>query len=181
MQGSGHSGIGKIFGGFRQRGKGFGEPADFENADREKWEAIANKIVFTGKIDEYYDYRFGKLEYRTVRFESEVLDTDNYQGVAVVNYTDRETPFTRIIEHKHFEDRGTDHTVITHEYPMEWHEGAEPYYPINDEKNNSLYEQYAQLAKEQDGILFGGRLGMYKYYDMDKCIEAALNLCDEEL
>ena len=131
-------------------------------------------------IDAYYDYRFGNLEYRSLRFESELLDTDNYQGVAVVNYTDRETPFTRIIEHKHFEFGKQPKTVITREYPEDWKMGMEPYYPVNDEKNQELYGKYAGLAAGEDNVIFGGRLAEYKYYDMDKVIESALKRAKEE-
>ena len=142
--------------------------------NRAHWDAQAEKVVFTGPIDAYFGYCLGKLEYRTVRFETEVLDTDNYQGVAVVNYTDRETPFTRIIEHKHFEFGPQPKTVISREYPSEWTEGMEPYYPVNNERNQNLYQQYAALAAKEN-VIFGGRLGEYKYYDMDKVIEAAMN------
>lgn len=142
--------------------------------DRDYYNSLAEKVVFTGPIDAYFGYQLGKLEYRTVRFETEVLDTDNYQGVAVVNYTDRETPYTRIIEHKHFEFGTQPKTVISREYPSEWTEGMEPYYPVNDAKNQALYQQYAALA-EKENVVFGGRLGEYKYYDMDKVIEAAMN------
>ena len=151
----------------------------FEN--RTQWEKIANKIVFTGKIDEFYDYQFGKLEYRTVRFEEEVLETTNYQGNAVVNYTERDIPYTRIIEHKHFEMFGLEiekfpKTVITKEFSTEWKDGMEPYYPINDEKNNTLYRKYENLAKKEKNTIFGGRLAEYKYYDMHKIIEEVLNI-----
>ena len=142
--------------------------------DRDYYNSLAEKVVFTGPIDAYFGYQLGKLEYRTVRFETEVLDMDNYQGVAVVNYTDRETPYTRIIEHKHFEFGTQPKTVISREYPSEWTEGMEPYYPVNDDKNQTLYRQYAALA-EKENVIFGGRLGEYKYYDMDKVIEAAMN------
>ena len=142
--------------------------------DRAYYNSLAEKVVFTGPIDAYFGYQLGKLEYRTVRFETEVLDMDNYQGVAVVNYTDRETPYTRIIEHKHFEFGTQPKTVISREYPSEWTEGMEPYYPVNDDKNQTLYRQYAALA-EKENVIFGGRLGEYKYYDMDKVIEAAMN------
>ena len=150
-------------------------------ADREKWEAIADKIIFTGKIDEYYDYCFGKLDYRTVRFETETIDTANYQGNAVVNYTDRETPYTRVIEHKHFESFGqavydNPKTVISREYSTEWQDGMEPFYPINDDKNSALYEQYKQLADQETNVIFGGRLAEYKYYDMAPIIEKVLKL-----
>ena len=149
-------------------------------ADRSQWEGVAEKIVFTGKIDEYYAYRFGKLEYRTVRFETETLDTPNYQGNAVVNYTEREVPYTRIIEHKHFEMFGqavydNPKTVISKEFSTEWREGMEPFYPVNDEKNNALYQQYKALADAEENVIFGGRLAEYKYYDMAPIIEKVLN------
>ena len=140
-----------------------------------------DKILFTGQIDEYYDYKFGPLEYRSVRFETEKLDMENYQGNAVVNYTDREVPYTRIIEHKHFEFGKQPTTIISREYSSEWKPGVEPYYPVNKEKNNALYEKYAALAKEEGDVIFGGRLGQYKYYDMDKVLMAALECCEEEL
>jgi UDP-galactopyranose mutase len=148
-------------------------------ADREKWESVAEKIVFTGKIDEYFDYRFGKLEYRTVRFEQEIHDCANYQGNAVVNYTERNIPYTRIIEHKHFEMFGSEvesipTTIISKEYPAEWKEGMEPYYPINDERNTALYAKYKELADREENVIFGGRLAEYKYYDMAPVIERAL-------
>lgn len=142
--------------------------------DREYFENIAEKIVFTGMIDEFYNYKFGKLEYRSLRFETETLDEENYQGNAVVNYTEREIPYTRIIEHKHFEFGKQEKTIITKEYPSEWKEGDEPYYPVNDEKNNKLYEKYRELAEKEKNVIFGGRLGEYKYYDMDKIIEKVL-------
>jgi len=150
-------------------------------ADRSQWEGVAEKIVFTGKIDEYYGYRFGKLEYRTVRFETETLGTPNYQGNAVVNYTEREVPYTRIIEHKHFEMFGqavydNPKTVISKEFSTEWREGMEPFYPVNDEKNNALYQQYKALADAEENVIFGGRLAEYKYYDMAPIIEKVLNL-----
>ena len=150
-------------------------------ADREKWESMADKIVFTGKIDEYYDYRFGKLEYRTVRFETETIDTANYQGNAVINYTDRETPYTRVIEHKLFESFGqavydNPKTIISREYSTEWQDGMEPFYPINDDKNTALYQQYKQLADHETNVIFGGRLAEYKYYDMAPIIEKVLEL-----
>ena len=144
----------------------------FDN--REYFENIAEKIVFTGMIDEFYNYKFGRLEYRSLRFETEILDEENYQGNAVVNYTEREIPYTRIIEHKHFEFGKQKKTVITKEYPSEWKEGKESYYPVNDEKNNKLYEKYKELAEKEESVIFGGRLGEYKYYDMDKVIEKAL-------
>ena len=137
------------------------------------------KVIYTGPIDEFFKYKFGKLEYRTVKFETTVLDTDNYQGNAVVNYTEREVPYTRIIEHKHFEFGKQPKTVISKEYPIEWKEGLEPYYPINDDRNNALYEQYKAEAQKLKNICFGGRLGQYKYFDMDKTIESALNLINE--
>lgn len=141
---------------------------------------IARKIVFTGMIDEYFGYRLGALEYRSVRFETEVLDTDNYQGNAVVNYTDREIPYTRIIEHKHFEFGTQEKTVISREYSSEWKVGMEPYYPVNNEQNNQLFEKYRELAEKENNVIFGGRLGNYKYYDMDKVIESALETVDRE-
>ena len=147
--------------------------------DRETYDALADRVVYTGPIDAYFGYCLGKLEYRTVRFETQVLDTDNYQGVAVVNYTDREPAYTRIIEHKHFEFGTQPRTVISREYPSEWKEGMEPYYPVNDEKNQALYQKYAALAC-QENTVFGGRLGEYKYYDMDKVIEAAMDAFEKE-
>ena len=150
-------------------------------ADREGFLNLAEKCVYTGTIDSYFDYSIGHLAYRSLHFETETLDCENYQGVAVVNYTEREVPFTRIIEHKHFESGHQPKTVISREYPVDLNEGGEPYYPVNDEKNNALYEKYADLAKLTPNVIFGGRLGQYKYYDMDKCIEAALSLCEKEL
>jgi len=147
---------------------------------KEYYDGLGEKIVYTGTIDAYYKYQFGKLEYRSLRFESEVLDEENHQGVAVVNYTDRETPYTRIIEHKHFEFGTQPKTVITREYPVTWQEGMEPYYPVNDEKNQALYQKYAKLA-EKEHVIFGGRLGEYKYYDMDKVIASAMACAKEEL
>ncbi|PLR67923.1 UDP-galactopyranose mutase [Bacillus sp. UMB0893] len=142
---------------------------------------LANKIVFTGMIDQYYEYKFGVLEYRSLEFETELLsETDNYQGNAVVNYTDRDTPYTRIIEHKHFEFGTQDKTVITKEYPAEWKEGDEPYYPINDKKNTEIYRKYKELADKEDKVIFGGRLANYKYYDMHQVIGAALKIVKEE-
>ena len=151
----------------------------FEN--REYWESIADKIVFTGKIDEFYGYRFGKLAYRTVRFENEILPCPNYQGNAVINYTAREVPYTRIIEHKHFESFGqavydNPHTVISREYSTEWKDGMEPFYPVNDEKNNSLYLKYKALADAEPNVIFGGRLAEYKYYDMAPIVEKVLKM-----
>lgn len=142
---------------------------------------ITQKTVYTGMIDEYFDFKLGHLEYRTVRFETEVLDEENYQGNAVVNYTAREVPYTRIIEHKHFEFGTQPKTVISREYSSEWKPGIEPYYPINDDKNGSLFEQYRILAQKEKNVIFGGRLGNYKYYDMDKVIEAALECVEKEL
>ncbi len=143
--------------------------------DREAFDACADRIVFTGMIDEFYGYRFGELEYRSLRFETEVLDTDNYQGNAVVNYTEYEVPYTRIIEHKHFEFGTQEKTVITREYPALWKKGDEPYYPMNDEKNNALFARYKELADAEVKVIFGGRLGEYKYYDMHQVIRQALN------
>lgn len=138
------------------------------------------RVLYTGMIDEYYDYRFGELQYRSLRFEEEVLEgCANYQGNAVVNYTEREIPYTRIIEHKHFEFGGQPDTVITREYPAAWHRGDEPYYPINDQSNGELYKKYAQLAAAEKNVLFGGRLGQYKYYDMDKIIAEALKMAEQ--
>ena len=148
---------------------------------KEYYDGLGEKIVYTGTIDAYYKYQFGKLEYRSLRFESEVLDEENHQGVAVVNYTDRETPYTRIIEHKHFEFGTQPKTVITREYPVTWQEGMEPYYPVNDEKIQALYQKYAKLAEKEEHVIFGGRLGEYKYYDMDKVIASAMACAKEEL
>ncbi len=146
--------------------------------EQDSWD----RLLYTGMIDEYYHYRLGTLEYRSLRFETEALpEEDNYQGNAVVNYTEREVPYTRIIEHKHFEFQTGEGTVITREYPATWKKGDEPYYPINDEKNGALYAQYAELAKKEANVLFGGRLGQYKYYDMDKVIRSALDMVKEEL
>lgn len=140
-----------------------------------------SKVLYTGMIDEYFDYCLGELQYRSLRFEEEALpECDNYQGNAVVNYTEREVPFTRIIEHKHFEFGTGEGTIITREYPSNWKRGDEPYYPINDERNNSLFEQYRELAAKETNVLFGGRLGQYRYYDMDKVIEAALQMAEQE-
>ena len=140
----------------------------------------AEKTVFTGMIDEYFDYCYGPLQYRSVRFETEVLDCDNYQGNAVVNYTEREVPYTRIIEHKHFEFGKQPKTVISREYSSEWKQGMEPYYPVNNDENNALYEKYRRLAEQEGNVIFGGRLGHYKYYDMDKVVAAALECVREE-
>lgn len=151
----------------------------FQN--REYWENIAEKIVFTGKIDEYYNYQFGKLEYRTVRFEEEIHNCSNYQGNAVINYTEKEVPYTRIIEHKHFEMFGAEidncpKTVISKEYSTEWKDGMEPYYPVNNEKNNTLYAKYKNLADKENKVIFGGRLAEYKYYDMAPIVELVLKI-----
>lgn len=151
--------------------------------DRDKWKGVANKIVYTGKIDEYFDYALGKLEYRTVRFETEVINTANYQGNAVVNYTEAEVPYTRIIEHKHFEMFGTDvdknpKTVISREYSTEWSPGMEPYYPVNDSRNSELYARYKALADKEENVIFGGRLAEYKYYDMAPIVDKVLSMFD---
>lgn len=154
-------------------------------AERAYWESIAERIVFTGKIDEYYGYRFGKLEYRTVRFEEVIHDVPNYQGNAVVNYTERDVPYTRIIEHKHFEMFGDEvyklpQTIISREYSIEWHDGMEPYYPVNDSLNNSLYALYKELADKESNVIFGGRLAEYKYYDMHQVIYSVLEHFEED-
>lgn len=146
-----------------------------------KDELKAARTVYSGSIDEFFCYCYGELQYRSVRFSHEILDTENYQGNAVVNYTSSEVPFTRIIEHKHFEFGTQPRTVISREYPIEWTRGIEPYYPINDERNCALYEKYAQLAREHSNVIFGGRLGQYRYYDMDKVIRAALDAVKGEL
>lgn len=143
---------------------------------KNEFDKLSDKIIFTGMIDEYFDYRLGKLEYRTLKFENELLDISNYQGNAVVNYTDEVTPFTRIIEHKHFEFGTQKKTIITKEYPSEWKPGDEPYYPVNDEKNNLLFQKYEDLVKSQSKVIFGGRLGQYRYFDMDDTIEVALKM-----
>lgn len=148
--------------------------------ERQVLESLADKVIFTGMIDQYYNYIYGPLEYRSLGFEEEVLDQPNYQGNAVVNYTAYEIPYTRIIEHKHFEYTESPKTVITREYPMTWEVGQEPYYPINDHKNNQLYEKYKELATEEEKVIFGGRLGAYQYYDMHLVIEKALQLAEEE-
>ena len=148
--------------------------------EKDYFEGIADKIIFTGMIDQYYNYRFGELEYRSLRFENEILDQENYQGNAVVNYTDFETPFTRIIEHKHFEFGNQSKTVITREYPEKWSRDKEPYYPINNDKNNVLYEKYKSIAEKEKKVIFGGRLGQYQYYDMHRVIEEALKCLKKE-
>ena len=150
-------------------------------ADKAGWDAQAQKVVYTGPIDAYFGSCYGPLEYRSVRFETEVLDTPNYQGNAVVNYTDAETPYTRIIEHKHFEFGTQPKTVISREYSAEWKPGDEPYYPVNDQKNGELYARYKALVDQEEKTIFGGRLGEYKYYDMDKVVEAALAKARDEL
>ena len=155
--------------------------------NKDELDKLAEKVVYTGAIDAYFDYKLGALEYRSVRFDTEVLDTPNFQGNAAVNYTDRETPWTRIIEHKWFEfgkdDEGNDipKTVISREYSSEWKVGDEPYYPVNDEKNGKLYQEYKKLAEDEKNVIFGGRLGEYKYYDMDAVIASVLDLCEKEL
>lgn len=156
-------------------------------SDKEAYDALADKVVYTGAIDAYFGYKLGALEYRSVRFETELLDQPNFQGNAAVNYTDAETPWTRIIEHKWFEfgkdDEGNDlpKTVVSREYSSEWKVGDEPYYPVNDEKNGALYQQYKALGDAEENIIFGGRLGEYKYYDMDAVIASALAMCEKEL
>ena len=148
---------------------------------KDELDALAEKVVYTGPIDAYYGYQFGELEYRSVSFETEVLDQPNYQGNAVVNYTEYEVPYTRIIEHKHFEFGTQDKTVISREYPAAWKKGDEPYYPVNNEKNNMLYHSYEELAKEEKKVIFGGRLGTYKYMDMHHVVAEALRVTKEEL
>lgn len=150
-------------------------------AEKDSLNNVANKIVYTGAIDAYFDYCYGALNYRSIRFETEILDTDNYQGNAVINYTDEETPYTRIIEHKHFVFGTQAKTVISKEYSQEWTIEIEPYYPINDESNNALYERYKSLAESEEKVIFGGRLGQYRYYDMDAVILAALEAAESEL
>lgn len=150
----------------------------FEN--RVEFEKIANKILFTGMIDQFYDYCYGQLEYRSLKFEHEILNIDNYQGNAVVNYTDYEIPYTRIIEHKHFEFGSQPKTVITKEYPFKWDKNKEPFYPINDDKNNILYNKYKTLAEKETNVIFGGRLAEYKYYDMHHIVEKALDIVNKE-
>ena len=147
-------------------------------SDRKKFDGMADAVVYTGPIDRFFDYKYGELEYRSLRFETERLDVPDYQGNAVFNYTEYEVPYTRIIEHKHFNNEQTDHTVITREYPEKFESGCEPYYPINDEKNTALYAKYAELAKKTKSVLFGGRLAGYKYYDMDDTVAAVFALTD---
>lgn len=155
---------------------------DFFN-NKDEYLKNYDKIIYTGMIDKFFDYKLGELEYRSLRFETEEKSIGNYQGNAVINYTDAETPYTRVIEHKHFEfGKGDpDKTIITREYPAEWHRGEEPYYPINNEHNNQLYQKYAELAKNQNKVIFGGRLGQYKYYNMDQVIADALDIVDNNL
>lgn len=154
--------------------------------NKEELDQLVDKVVYTGPIDAYFNYQLGTLEYRSVRFETELLDIPNFQGNAAVNYTDRETPWTRIIEHKWFEfgkdkdGNDIDKTVISREYSSEWKPGDEPYYPVNDEKNGNLYNQYKELASKEANIIFGGRLGEYKYYDMDAVITSVLDMCEKE-
>ena len=143
--------------------------------------SLADKIVYTGPIDAYFDFSLGELSYRSVRFENEILDMENYQGNAVVNYTDAETPYTRVIEHKHFVFGNQPKTVISREYSQEWTRDVEPYYPVNDDKNGALYKEYEELAKKEKNVIFGGRLAQYKYYDMDAVILAALDAAEKEL
>ncbi len=147
--------------------------------NKDEWNNIAEKVVYTGPIDAYFNYKLGVLQYRSIAFENEILDIENFQGNAVVNYTDKETPYTRIIEHKHFEFGNQPKTIISREYSKEWSIGDEPYYPINDDKNNELYNKYSELAETEKNVIFGGRLGEYKYYDMDKVIEVALDKVKE--
>ena len=146
--------------------------------DREKWLNTADTIIFTGMIDQYFDYCYGELEYRGLNFEFETLDMENYQGNAVINYTDAETPYTRIIEHKHFEGSESEKTIITKEYPKTWVKGEEAYYPMNDDKNSELFEKYQKLAEKEGNVIFGGRLGMYQYFDMWQVIDEALKLVE---
>lgn len=162
---------------------------EYRSFVKEQETALANgadaitydKVLYTGMIDEYFDYSLGNLEYRSLHFEQEDMpECDNYQGNAVINYTEREVPYTRIIEHKHFEFGKGEGTLITREYPADWHPGDEPYYPVNNERNNALYQKYQELAVKEKNVLFGGRLGQYKYYDMDKVIEAAWEMCEAQ-
>jgi len=150
-------------------------------SNKKQLKNTAQKIIFTGMIDEFYNYKFGNLEYRSLKFETETLNVSNYQGNSMVSYTDREIPYTRIIEHKHFEFGVQDKTIITKEYSIEWNKGDEPYYPINNEKNNEMYEKYKKISQKEKNIIFGGRLAEYKYYDMDKVVQSALELIKKEL
>jgi UDP-galactopyranose mutase len=145
-------------------------------AKRDFYNSLADKVLYTGELDRYFGYSLGNLEYRSLRFEEEILDTENFQGNAVVNYTEREVPFTRIIEHKHFENAVSPKTVITREYPKTWEKGDEPYYPVNNKENDELYAKYRALAEKEENLMIGGRLGLYKYYDMDKIVRLALDL-----
>lgn len=147
---------------------------------REELERLSDKIIFTGMIDEYYNHKFGSLEYRSLRFEHKIINEENYQGNAVLNYTDYDVPYTRIIEHKHFEFGSQPKTVITKEYPINWHKGDEPYYPVNNDKNNTLYAKYKELAVKEKKVVFGGRLAEYKYYDMHQIVESVLKKVEEE-
>jgi len=148
---------------------------------RKELKNIAHKVLFTGMIDEFYNYRFGELEYRSLKFEHELLNEENYQGNAVINYTEYDVPYTRIIEHKHFEYGTQSKTIITKEYPVKWKKGDEPYYPVNNHKNNAIYAKYKELAEKETNVIFGGRLAEYKYYDMHHIVENALRKVDEEL
>ena len=150
-------------------------------ANKEELDAVSDRIVFTGMIDEYFGYCYGELEYRSLRFEEKVLDTDNFQGNAVVNYTEYEIPYTRIIEHKHFEFGTQEKTVITYEYPAAWKKGDEPYYPLNDDRNNELFAKYRALADKESKVIFGGRLGEYRYYDMHQVVARALDDVRKEI
>lgn len=148
---------------------------------KEEFDTLADRVIYTGPIDQYFGYRLGALEWRSLRFETETLSMENYQGVAVVNYTDRETPYTRILEHKHFEFGTQPKTVITREYPTRWEPGMVAYYPVNDDSNEALYKKYEALAQQRKNVIFGGRLGCYRYYDMDKAIYAAMDIVGKEL
>lgn len=150
-------------------------------SDRDKYNNLAKKVVYTGMVDQFYDYKFGVLEYRSLNFENEVIDSNNYQGNAVVNYTERDIPYTRIIEHKHFEPGQQEKSVITKEYPADWNRGDEPYYPINNEKNNEIFKQYQEVIKSEKDVIFCGRLAEYKYYDMHQVIKHVLNISQKEL
>jgi UDP-galactopyranose mutase len=156
-------------------------PESFEGELNDGTKVSWGKLVFTGQIDEYYGSCYGELEYRSVRFETEKLDCENYQGNAVVNYTAADVPYTRIIEHKHFEFGKQPTTIISREYSSEWQPGVEPYYPVNNDKNNAVYEEYALRAKSEKNVVFGGRLGQYKYYDMDKVVAAALECVNDNI
>ena len=149
--------------------------------NKNHWDSLANKVIFTGKIDEYYDYKFGELEYRSLKFYTKVLNEKDFQGNSVVNYTDGDVPYTRIIEHKHFEFGEQDNTVITYEYPDDWDKTKVPYYPVNDDKNNKIYKKYKELADNDDKVVFGGRLAEYKYYDMHQVVGSALRKVDRWL